>query len=109
MAPGSDAAGSKVDFARIGLGIGDELGDRFDRKRWMDSHHIRYADDRCNGSNVPDEIEIGFVIERRIVNVRGSCKKQRVAVWRRIHDHFGGNITASSRPIFDDERLAETL
>ena len=42
---GPGAGRRHVDLARIGLGIGDELGNRFGRKRWMDHHDVGLADD----------------------------------------------------------------
>ena len=35
--------------------------------------------------------------------------KQRVAVWRRPHDHLGGDIAASAWLIYDDELLTEAF
>ena len=38
MARGPVAGRRHVDLARIGLGIGDELGNRLGRERWIDRH-----------------------------------------------------------------------
>ena len=36
-------------------------------------------------------------------------QQERVTVWRRPHDHFGGEIVAGAGPIFDDKLLTEPL
>ena len=69
-----------VDLARIGLGIGDELGNGLGRNRWIDHHDIGHADDACDRRDVADEIEIELVVERRVDRVRrtaqaGACSR----------------------------------
>ena len=71
---------SHVELARIGLGIGDELGKRLGRNRRVHHHdkgHPDQARDRCD---VVDEIEIEFVVKRRIDRVRRTDQEERVAV-----------------------------
>jgi hypothetical protein len=41
--------------------------------------------------------------------LRCTDQEERVAVRRRIHDHFGGNIAAAARPVLDDELLTKPL
>ena len=36
-------------------------------------------------------------------------QQQRIAIRRRMHDRFGGDVVAGTGPVLDDERLAETL
>ncbi len=103
------AGRSHVDFARIGLGIGDELGDRLGRNRWMHQDDHRDADDAGDRGDVADEVEIELVVERRIDRIGDGGEKQRVSVRLRIHDGLGAEVAAGSRPIFDDEILAEPL
>ena len=43
MVRASDAGRRQVDLARIGLGIGDELGNRLGRNRWIHHHDIGHA------------------------------------------------------------------
>src|SRR5215831_1193549 len=57
MGSGAVAGGGHVDLAEVGLGIGDELGDRLDRKRWIDLHDERFARDPCDRHDVTNEIE----------------------------------------------------
>ena len=67
------------------------------------------ADDGCDRRDVADEIEIEFVVERRVDRVAATDQEQRVAVRRRSYDDFGADITAGTRPVLDDEWLAEPL
>ena len=98
-----------VDLARIGLGIGDELGNRLGRNRWIDHHDEGRADDARDRRDVADEIEIELVVERRVDRVRRQDQEQRIAVRRRAHDRLGADIAAGARPVLDDEWLAEPL
>ena len=98
-----------VDLARIGLGVGDELGNRLGRNRWIHHHDVGHADDARDRRDVADEIEIELVVERRIDRVRRADQEKRVAVGRRAHDRLGGDIAAGARPVLDDELLAEPL
>ena len=59
-----------VDLAGIGFGIGDELGNRLGRNRWIDLHDDGHADDARDRRDVADEIEIELVVERRVDRVR---------------------------------------
>ena len=43
MGRGPVAGRRHVDLARIGLGIGDELGNRLGRNRWIDHHDVGHA------------------------------------------------------------------
>src|SRR6476646_9475595 len=75
----------------------------------MDQHHSRRAHDARNRRDVADEIEIEFVVKCRVDGAAWTDHEQRVAIRCRLHDSLGGNIGAGSRPIFDDEWLAESL
>jgi hypothetical protein len=61
-----DTGRGHIDFARIGLGVGNELRDRLGRHRWIDHHDksaTSNAPDRCD---VTDEIVIEVRVERRV-------------------------------------------
>ena len=105
----ADAARTVGELARIGLGIGDELGNRLGRNRRIYHHDKGAADEARDRRDVADEIEIEFVVERRIDRVRRTDQEERVAVRRRAHDRLGGDIAAGARPVLDDEWLAEPL
>ncbi len=103
----ADAGGAVVDLARIGPGIGDQLGDRMRGKIRMHGE----ADDVRAG--IDDGREILHRVERRIlveVDVAGhhriGADEQRVAVRRRARRIAGGDVAAHARAIVDDHRLA---
>ena len=59
--------------------------------------------------DVTNEIEIQFVVERRVDRLRRTDHKERLAVGGRAHHGLGGDTGAAARPGLDDERLAEPL
>ena len=109
MARRSVAARRHVDLARVGLGIGDELGNCLRRERWVYRHDEGDRDDACDGCDVAEEVETKFLVKRRIDRGRRADQEECVSVRRRIHDHLRTNIAAGSRPVLDDKLLAETL
>jgi len=98
-----------VDLARICLGIGDELWNRFGRNRRMYRHDVWVANDASDGRDVADEIEIELVVERRVDRVGRSDQEERVSVGGRAHYGLGADVAAAARPVLDDEWLAEPL
>ena len=100
---------SHVDLARIGFGISDELRNRFGRNRWIDHHDSGARGNARDRRDVADEIEIEFVVERRVDRVRRTGQEKRITVRWRIHGRFGADIGARARPVLDDELLAEPL
>ena len=66
----ADAGRRHGDFARIGLGMGDELGNRLGRNRGMDLHDEWRTGDAGDRRDIADEIEIKLVVERRVDGVR---------------------------------------
>src|SRR5262249_52019646 len=103
------AGRSQIDLARLGLGIGNELGNRFGRNRWIYHHNERKADDARDRRDVVDEIVIELLIKRRVDRVRRTCQEERVAVRGSAHDRFGADIAAATWAVFDDELLAKPL
>ena len=101
------AARRHVELARIGLGIRNKLGKGFGWNRWIDQHDEGRAVDARNWRDVAYEIEIEVVVKRVIERVRRCDKEKRVAIGWRAHDRLGGDIGGSTRPVFDDELLAE--
>jgi len=67
------------------------------------------VDDACDRRDVADEIEIEFFVKRRVDSIRGSDKKQRIAVWGSVNDRLGTDVATGTRPVFDNEWLSETL
>src|SRR5262249_12685032 len=86
MDRGSDTAGRHVDFARIGFGISDELGNGLGRNRWVNLHDERHADDARDWRDVAHEIEFEVFIERHVYRVGrsdpsgGALKAASVAI-----------------------------
>src|SRR6516225_11228573 len=97
------------DLARIGLGMGDKLGNRLGRNRWMHHHDEGVAADSCDRRDVTDEIEIELLIDRCADCVRPIDHQQCVPIWSRAHDHLGAYISAGAHSVLDDEWLAEPL
>ena len=62
MGWGSGSGRSHVDFAGIGLGIGDELGDRLGWKGRIDHHDIRGAANAADRRDIADETEIKLFV-----------------------------------------------
>ena len=109
MRPAANAARCHAELSRIGLGVGDELGNRLCGKRWMHHQNIGYPHDARDRCGVAEKIETEFVVERRVDGGRRPGREIRIAVRRRTNDHFSGCVGAGARPVLDDEGLAETL
>jgi hypothetical protein len=54
-------------------------------------------------------IEVQLLVKRRVDHVGRVDEQQRVAVGRRIHDSFRGDVIASTGTVFDDEGLAQSF
>src|SRR5262249_54504769 len=109
MARGPDAGRRKIDLARIGFDIGDELGNRSSRYRWIHFHHVRYTDDACDRGYVANEVEIELVIECRIDSIPRAHQEEGMAVCRCTHHRLSADIAAGTRPALDDEWWAKPL
>src|SRR5262249_19864222 len=107
MAGSSDAGRSQINLARIGLGISDKLGDRLGWNRWIHHHDGGHATDASDRCDIADEIEIEFVVERRIDRVRRAHQEKCVAVRWGTHDRLGADVRAATWAVFYDELLAE--
>jgi hypothetical protein len=102
-------ADAMVILQRIYLSVGDKLRNRLGGERWVHHHDIGYAANARDRYDVTQEIEIQFVVERRVDGIRRADHEQRVAVGGRAHHCFRRDIAAGSRLVFDDERLAQML
>src|SRR5262252_7014394 len=109
MAGSSDAGRGHADLARIGLGIGDELGNRLGRNRWMYRYDVGLPVNAGDRRDVADEIETKLVIERGVDGIPTADHEQRVAVRRCAHDRIGADIAAAARSVLDDKLLTEPL
>src|SRR5262252_5985543 len=109
MVSGTDAGRRHVDPTWIGLGVGNELGNRLDRHRGVHLYGKRLASDARDRRDVADEIEIELVVEGGVDRVHESSHKERISVRGRVHDRLGADIAGSSWSVLDDELLAEPL
>src|SRR5215813_13718248 len=109
MAGNSDTGRGHADLARIGLGIGDELGNRLGRKRWMYRYDVGLPVNAGDRRDVADEIETKLVIERGVDGIPTADHEQRVSVCRRAHDGLGADIAAAARSVVDNKWLAEAI
>jgi hypothetical protein len=103
------ASRAQVDLARISLGVGNKLGDALDRHRRINLQHRRRLHDACNRHNAFYEIEIEVGIKRSVDRVRLGDEKQRVAVGVGVYRRLGGDVATGTRPVLDDQLLAEPL
>jgi len=62
-------------------------------QRWIHLHDILLAMNACDRRDVADQIEIELVVERGVDRVHRIGQKERIAVRRRTHDRFGGNVS----------------
>src|SRR5882724_9541382 len=90
------AARGIVDFARIGLGIGNELGDALGWKRWIDLHKVWNPDNSRNGRDVTEEIVVEPVVEGGINRMCRTYQEEGVAICSRTHDSLGSDVAARS-------------
>ena len=101
------AGGGVVELVGIGLGAGDELGQRLGLHLGIDQEHhrvLRHHDHRC-------EIALGVIgqlhLGGRHDRVARCHHQQRMPVGRRLGDRVGPDDAARRRSIVDNHRLAE--
>src|SRR5262245_29286402 len=99
MAGSSDAGRSQIDLARIGLGISDKVGDRLGWNRWIRHHDGGHASDASDRRDIADEIEIEFVVKRRVDRVRRAHQEKGVAARWGTHDRLGADVGAATRAV----------
>src|SRR5262249_7682493 len=98
-----------VDLAVIGLGVCNEIRNGPARQDCMDPHAQGLASQVSDREDVAVEIEIDLVLEPDVDPLRDIYINKRVAIGTRTHDHLSAYIAAGTRPVLDDERLAEPL
>src|SRR6266700_7963536 len=109
MRRGAIAGRRHADFAGIGLGVGDEVGNGFGWNRWVYHHNVGASADARDRRNVADEIVSEVVVERPVDRVAETAQEKRVAVGRRTYNRLGTNIAAAACPIVDNKLLPEAL
>src|SRR5262245_693253 len=63
-----------VDLVWIGFGIGDELGNGFCRKRWIEHDDTSQTADAGDRHDIPSEIQAKFFKQRSVDRVRPRCQ-----------------------------------
>src|SRR5262249_31417555 len=101
MGGGSDTTRRHGELAGIGLGIGDELGDRRRWNREVRYHNVVHAGDAGNRRDVAAEIETELFVHRSIDRVCRGEQEERVAI-RRARPR-GGDFAPRPGPVSDDE------
>src|SRR5262245_59244809 len=89
--------------------MGDELGNRSGRDQRIDGQDLRHAGKTCNRRDIADEIETELFIECCVESSRHVEPEERIAVRRRAHDRFGGEIGSGTWAVLDNKLLAEPL
>ena len=106
---GGGAARGVEHFARLGLCQRDQLRQGLHAGRGMhDQHHRRDGGER-DRREVLGEVERQVGRDGGIDHVGHGAEEQRVAVLGGARGGFGGDAAARSRPVLDDELLAEGL
>src|SRR5262245_31490640 len=59
----TDAGGCKIDLARIGLRVSDELWNRVGRNAYVDFHDVGHADDARDRCDALYKIEVEAAVE----------------------------------------------
>src|SRR5262249_36906941 len=109
MSQAPNAARAHADLAGIGLGMGDELGNRRDRKQWIHLHDMWHPVDARNRRNITNEVVVEF-FEQCCIDCCGSTDhEERIAVCRRTPNRLYTDIATTARTVLDDELLTEAL
>jgi hypothetical protein len=108
MGGGSDTTRRHGELAGIGLGIGDELGDRPRWNREVRYHDVVHTGDASNRRDVVEEIVIELE-QRRVDGTRRCNQQQRVTIWGCPHDRLGPDRGGRAWPVLDHKLLAEAL
>src|SRR5262245_50703159 len=96
-------------FAGIGLGVGDEVGNGLGWDRWVHDYSVGRAYDASNRRDVANEIEFEMVVQGGVDRATRTDHEQRISVCGRAHDGLGSYVGTSTRPVLNDEWLAEAL
>src|SRR5262245_32066483 len=75
----------------------------------MHQRDVRLASNGCDERDVADEIEIQLLVERRVDCGIRADQQQRIAIGGCAYDRLCTDVAASTRPVLNDEGLAESL
>ena len=111
---GAVAAGRHVEFAGVGLGVGDEVGHAGDAQCpgfvGVHHHHIGHPGHQRDGGEVLHRVKRQLVVQRLVdaVGTHGA-HQQRVAVGGGLGNDVGANVAACTGTVVHDKRLAKSL
>src|SRR5262249_24573429 len=98
------------DFSRVGLCVGDQLGNCLDRKVRINDDDGRTAtEDACHWRDVRGKVEVELLVERRVCCVCQCQLKQCVAIGCGLCNGLRRQIASSSSSILDNDLLSEPL
>ena len=110
MMRSADAAGAVAELARIGLGVGDELGDGLHRHVVVDQQDERQMRHHRDRLEILHRVVGDLLVERRIDRHRRAGRhQQRVTVGRGFRHRIDADLLAGAGPVLHHERLAEPL
>src|ERR1700761_4685600 len=95
----SDAARCKIEYAWVGLRMGDEFGNCLGRKRRMHRHDEWSAHHARDRNDISDEIEAEFVEEHGVDDVSAGYHEKCVPVRGCAHHRLGTDVVAAARPV----------
>jgi hypothetical protein len=107
MRRAADAGRRHQELAGIGLGIGDQLRDRPDRKRRPHHHDTGAVHHSGDRRDVTKHVEAQVRIEPGAEGVHRGDHEQRMAVCRGADHRFGRKVAAGAGSIFHDEWLPQ--
>jgi hypothetical protein len=98
-----------AELARVGLGVGDELGRRPHRQRRRHHHDVGEPHHAGNRRAVAQEYERKILVERLPDRVVGRDEHDGVAVGGGIDHRIGRDHAAGADPVLDHELLTEMV
>jgi hypothetical protein len=98
-----------IELARLGLGAGDDFGERSNGGLGIHRQNIRRHRQRGNWSEVLGRIVSAVFIERRVHQQRAGREEKRVAVRFGARGLHHADIGAGAGAVFHDHGLAKRL
>ncbi len=100
---------SEVDLAGVGLGVGNELGDRVHRQLRIGDQEIGAGREQCDRREILDRVIADVGVDRGSDREgRGVAEHQRIAVGFGACGRFGADGAARPGTIVDDDALIKT-
>ena len=97
-----------MQFSRVLLRHGDDVGDGFNRRAGIGGDQLRHADDQAYRRKIALDVVI-HLVEQWIDGVRGEREEEGVAIGRRLRYRLSAQHAARAAAVIDDHRLAEAV